>query len=170
MLAWHLFCGKLWSLNGGSIEGRLLMLRWRGEEYSLADVPSKVRCMCVCVCVCVCQYKHVFEHVCCGMCEITDSEDPWGNPLHERFILQAGKLWRKHFIPLKLQALNSERLIDSSVEAELTPSFRLNALPLRGSISPSRLWLNLMLEFVHTSRALLLYKCCFYLRDVLPRR
>lgn len=105
----------------------------------------------VCLCVCINISMCLNMCVCCGMCEITDIEDPWGNPLPESFILQAGKLWRKHFIPLKLQALKCERLIDSSIQAELTPSFRLNALPLWGWISLSCLWLNLMVECVHKS-------------------
>lgn len=158
MLAWHLFWGTLQRLNRGSIEGKLLMLRWKGEEQMFHTKISGV-------CMCVHQYRHVFEHVCvcCGMCEITDIEDPWGNPLPESFILQAEKLWRKHFIPLKLQALKYERLIDSSVQAELTPSFSLNVLPLWG-------WTKLDGRVCTHIFAHLLYKCSFYLWDVLPLR
>lgn len=105
----------------------------------------------VCMCLCIYMSMCLNMHVCCGMCQIADIDDPWGNPLLESFIRQAEKLWRKHFIPLKLQALKSERLIDSSIEAELTPSFRLNVLPLWGWIRQSCLWLNLMVEFVHAS-------------------
>lgn len=60
-------------------------------------------------------------------------------------------------IALKLQALKCERLIDSNIQAELTPPFSQNVLPSWGWISLSCLWLNLMLEECeHTSRPI----CC----------
>lgn len=43
------------------MEGRLLMLRWRGEEYSLADVLHKDKWG---VHVSEHLYEHVFEHAC----------------------------------------------------------------------------------------------------------
>lgn len=155
MLAWHLFCGKLRSPNGGSIGGRLLMLRWRGEEYSLADVPYRDKWG---LCVSLHLYKHVFEHACvlwyvrdCRYRGSLREPSPW--ELHP----SGRKALEEAFHTFKLQALKSKWLIDSSIEAELTPSFRLNVLPLWGWIPPSRLWLNLMVKFVHTSFPF----CCF---------
>ena len=80
--SWHVFWGEMCGLNERSMERWWLILRWKGEKYSLADVPYDSQdgvggqevCVCACVCVrarvhvCVCVWACTWVHVCVMVC------------------------------------------------------------------------------------------------------